>query len=96
MKLQIPSVEPKIITGSDHLDSWSSATWRGVLVNVKIVITTPQVLLDALLHGFASISSIALLVFDEGVNSFSLFRIDSADQRPQLIIVTRGIHTAES
>lgn len=68
MKLQIPSVEPKIITGSDNLDSWSLSTWEGALVNVKIILTTPQVLLDALLHGFVRISSVALFVFDEGKN----------------------------
>lgn len=66
MKLQLPSVEPKIITGNDSLDSWSEFTWQSALVNVKIVITTPQVLLDALVHGFVRISSMALLVFDEG------------------------------
>ncbi|KAI7788663.1 RNase3 domain-containing protein [Diaporthe eres] len=68
IKTQIPSVLPKIVTGSDNLDSWSKSTWDSVLVNVKLVVTTHQVLLDALLHGFVQISSLALIIFDEAHN----------------------------
>lgn len=68
LKAQIPWVQEKVITGSDSVDSWSASTWDTALINVKIVITTPQVLLDALLHGFVNISSLALLVFDEGMS----------------------------
>ena len=66
IKAQIPSALPKVVTGSDTVDSWSQSTWEGVLVNVKVVVTTHQVLLDALLHGFVQISSLALIIFDEG------------------------------
>lgn len=66
LRTQIPSVQTRIITGSHKVDSWSASTWDSVLVNIKIVISTHQVLLDALLHGFVRISSLALLVFDEG------------------------------
>ncbi|KAJ4414286.1 Dicer-like protein 2 [Gnomoniopsis sp. IMI 355080] len=52
-------------TGSGKTQVWSASTWDTALDNIKIVITTPQVLLDALLHGFVCISSLALLVFDE-------------------------------
>ena len=65
-KTQMPSVLAKIVTGADEVDSWSKSTWEGVLFNVKLVVTTPQVLLDALLHGFVQISSLALIIFDEG------------------------------
>lgn len=89
MKLQIPSVEPKIITGSDNLDSWSESTWQCALINVKIVITTPQVLLDALVHGFVRISSVALLIFDEG--QATLFVSDRIQlTKHQHIIVIRN------
>lgn len=82
IKTQIPSVLPKIVTGSDKVDSWSISTWEGVLVNVKVVITTHQVLLDALLHGFVQISSLALIIFDEG-NTISIsFRYSVADTLP--------------
>lgn len=68
IKTQIPSVLPKMITGSDRVDSWARSTWESVLVNVRLVVTTHQVLLDALLHGFVQISSLALIIFDEGRN----------------------------
>lgn len=71
IKAQIPSALPKVITGSSNLDSWSESTWEGVLVNVKVVVTTYQVLLDALLHGFVQTSSLALIIFDEG-NTISM------------------------
>jgi ERCC4-related helicase len=34
---------------------------------VKIVVSTYQVLLDALCHGFMLMDSLALIVFDEGL-----------------------------
>jgi hypothetical protein len=40
IKSQIPSMLPKIVTGADKVDSWSRSTWEGVLVNVKLVVTT--------------------------------------------------------
>lgn len=70
IKAQIPSVLPKIFTGANSPETWCKSTWDGVLVNVKVVLTTHQVLLDALLHGFVQISSLALIIFDEG-NTFS-------------------------
>lgn len=82
IKTQIPSVLPKIVTGSDKVDSWSKSTWEGVLVNVKLVITTHQVLLDALLHGFVQISSLALIIFDEGNTVFTSCRFSVADILP--------------
>lgn len=71
IKAQIPSVLPKIFTGANSPETWCKSTWDGVLVNVKVVLTTHQVLLDALLHGFVQISSLALIIFDEG-NTFSM------------------------
>lgn len=66
VEAQIPSVQAKIITGAEMVNNWSASTWCGALVNVKIVITTPQVLLEALFHGFVQMSTLALLIFDEG------------------------------
>lgn len=40
--------------------------WDGVLHNVKIVVSTYQILLDALNHAFVRMDSLALIVFDEG------------------------------
>lgn len=66
VKDQVPWVQSKLVTGANNVDSWSAVTWEKALTNVKIIITTHQVLLDALIHGFVKISSLALLVFDEG------------------------------
>ncbi|KAL1855798.1 Dicer-like protein 2 [Diaporthe australafricana] len=68
IKTQIPSILPKLVTGSDKVDSWSKTTWEAVLFNAKLVVTTHQVLLDALMHGFVQISSLALIIFDEAHN----------------------------
>lgn len=64
---QIPSVQVKLLSGDDNVDSWSSeAIWSEFLFNVKIVVSTYQILYDALSHAFVTLSSLALIVFDEG------------------------------
>ncbi|GAD94518.1 conserved hypothetical protein [Paecilomyces variotii No. 5] len=48
------------------MDHWSDQKiWDKVLLNIRIVVSTPQVLLDARSRGFVHFSRIALLVFDE-------------------------------
>lgn len=56
-----------LISGSKEPDQWkNSALWQTVLRNNRVVVTTPQVLLDALRHSYVSLSrDISLLVFDE-------------------------------
>ncbi|ROW12958.1 hypothetical protein VPNG_04661 [Cytospora leucostoma] len=66
IKTQIPSVQIKMITGANNVDNWSKSTWEGALINVNVVVSPHQVLLDALIHGFVKISSLALIIFDEG------------------------------
>ena len=64
---QLPAFQSRIITGADKVDYWSSQEiWDAVLENIRIVVSTPQVLLDALTHAFVRLDQIALLVFDEG------------------------------
>ena len=54
--------------GRDGVDKWTDQKlWDAVLTNVRVVVGTPQVLVDALTHGFVRISRLALLVFDEGM-----------------------------
>lgn len=43
--------------------------WDAVLQGVRIVLSTHQVLLDALTHGFVRMGKLALLIFDEGLSS---------------------------
>ncbi|KAL8774370.1 MAG: hypothetical protein Q9209_001121 [Squamulea sp. 1 TL-2023] len=64
---QIPSVQTRLLRGADGVDHWSEQwIWDEVLKDIKIVISTYQILLDALMHGFVQMAKLSLLVFDEG------------------------------
>jgi endoribonuclease Dicer len=56
-----------IISGANEPNQWTNpALWDGVLRTHRIIISTPQVFLDALRHGYISLGrDISLLVFDE-------------------------------
>ena len=56
-----------IISGANEPDQWiNPAIWDRVLRTHRIMISTPQVFLDALRHGYISLGrDISLLVFDE-------------------------------
>ncbi|KAH6688594.1 RNase3 domain-containing protein [Plectosphaerella plurivora] len=60
----------KLLRGEDNIESWSNKeTWNAALLNVRIVISTPQILLDAVAHAFVSMDRLSLIVFDEAHNS---------------------------
>ena len=62
-----------MLSGRDDVDRWTDQkTWDDVLANVRIVLSTYQVLLDALTHGFVKMSKLALLIFDEGSDDTSV------------------------
>lgn len=68
---QIPAVRSKTITGLDNVDRWTNQDiWDTALNDVRIVLSTHQVLFHALAHGFVRISTLALLVYDEGMPIF--------------------------
>ncbi|KAG6909556.1 hypothetical protein DXG01_016804 [Tephrocybe rancida] len=56
-----------IISGSKEPDQWKNASlWQTALRNNRIMVTTPQVLLDALRHSYVSLGrDVSLLIFDE-------------------------------
>ncbi|KAH0578155.1 hypothetical protein H2248_004119 [Termitomyces sp. 'cryptogamus'] len=56
-----------IISGSQEPDQWKNAAlWQTALRNNRVLVTTPQVLLDALRHSYVSLGrDISLLIFDE-------------------------------
>ncbi|KAL0940927.1 dicer-like protein 2 [Colletotrichum truncatum] len=69
LKSQIPSVQIKFLSGDDNVDSWSDQSlWDAVLLNVRVVVSTYQVLLDALSHAFVRLDRLSLIVFDEAHN----------------------------
>ena len=56
-----------MVSGANEPDQWrNAALWDRVLRTHRIMISTPQVFLDALRHGYISLGrDISLLVFDE-------------------------------
>ncbi len=65
----IPSVQTRFLRGED-VELWTEqSVWDAVLKNIRIVVSTPKVLLDGLTHAFVRLESIALLVVDEGDNT---------------------------
>ena len=75
---QLPYIQTKFLSGADGVDRWrDQCTWDDCLQDVRIIVCTYQILLDALIHGFIPMSSLALLIFDEGKHEFiaSLLRL---------------------
>ncbi|KAK2802013.1 Dicer-like protein 2 [Onygenales sp. PD_10] len=63
---QLSAYQTRLLLGSDNVNYWSTQkVWDDMLLNIRVVISTPQVLLDAMTHGFVTMPQIALLVFDE-------------------------------
>jgi len=60
--------------------------WDAVLKNVKIVVSTYQILYDALSHGFVKMESLALIVFDEGKLSPIQFPEGEANLKKPIIV----------
>ena len=60
-----------LIDGSKYPERWaSSEVWQSVKSSYRAVVSTPQVLLDALGHSFIKLGEdIGLLVFDEAHNA---------------------------
>ncbi|KAG8419387.1 Dicer-like protein 2 [Metarhizium acridum] len=92
IRLQAASVPMKLITGNDQVDTWSADTWDTILDGVRVVVSTYQVLLDALCHAFINIDRLSLIIFDEAHNCVG--------KHPGSKIMTdfyhRNKHTAES
>ncbi|KPI43442.1 Dicer-like protein 2 [Cyphellophora attinorum] len=66
MSKQLTQHSFRLITGADNAEYWASQNvWNAALSSYNGVISTPVVLYDALSHGFVSLDSMSLLVFDE-------------------------------
>ncbi|KAI0837301.1 hypothetical protein F5Y06DRAFT_271288 [Hypoxylon sp. FL0890] len=69
LRSQLPAVQVKLLCGADGVDTWTDVrTWNDYLRNVRIVISTHQVLLDAISHAFVGMDRLSLIVFDEAHN----------------------------
>jgi endoribonuclease Dicer len=60
-------VSVRIISGAHEPNQWKNASlWTDVLATNQIIVSTPQVLLDALRHGYILLGTdVSLMVFDE-------------------------------
>ena len=69
IRAQTPGVQSKLILGSDNVEAWSSkpGVWDAVLYNTRVVVSTYQILFDAVTHALVPLSSLGLIVIDEGV-----------------------------
>ncbi|KZM18689.1 hypothetical protein ST47_g10058 [Ascochyta rabiei] len=62
----LPNYNVLVLSGQDDVDHWTEqGVWDAVLQNVRIVLSTHQVLYDALAHAFVRMHDLALLIFDE-------------------------------
>ncbi|KAF3071126.1 Dicer-like protein 2 [Daldinia childiae] len=69
LRSQIPAVQIKTLVGADGVETWSNVRiWDDYLKNVRIVVSTYQVLLDAVNHAFVRMDRLSLIVFDEAHN----------------------------
>lgn len=85
---QISAVKIKFLSGADGVDRWThQALWDAVLSNVHVVVSTYQILLDALTHGFVRMESLALMVFDEGLFPLKFESPNPSNNIPKRIIV---------
>ena len=78
LRNSLPPVHMQFLVGASGVDHWSNQeVWDSVLMpkdpdtgqpteGEAVIVSTHQVLADALSHGFVSMDRIGLLVFDEG------------------------------
>lgn len=57
----------KLLTGQLNIDAWSPQVWPKILGGTRIIVSTFEILHDALTHGFVKMGMLALIVFDEGL-----------------------------
>ena len=67
-RTHLPAFGVRFLSGDDDVDRWTDQViWDAVLKNIRVVVSTHAVLLDALSHGFVQITQLALMIFDEGI-----------------------------
>ncbi|KAJ4013529.1 Dicer-like protein 2 [Fusarium irregulare] len=65
LERQMPSVSMKLLTGQSNIDAWSEDVWPVILEGTRVVVSTFEILRDALDHAFVRMDMLALIVFDE-------------------------------
>ncbi|EQL02310.1 Dicer-like protein 2 [Ophiocordyceps sinensis CO18] len=88
ISLQVTSTRIKLLTGNENVDTWNADTWGREMDDVRIVVSTYQVLLDALSNAFVSINRLALIIFDEAHNC--------VDRHPGSKVMTNFYHSRKN
>ncbi|KAL2257880.1 hypothetical protein VTK26DRAFT_9051 [Humicola hyalothermophila] len=70
IRVQIPGVQSRLICGDSDVAAWSAepGLWDAILLNIRIVVSTYQILFDAVSHALVPLSSLSLIVIDEAHN----------------------------
>ncbi|KAI1745424.1 RNase3 domain-containing protein [Xylaria scruposa] len=69
LKSQIGAAQIKLLSGADNVDTWSDTRiWDDYLKDVRVVVSTYQILFDAISHAFVQFNRLCLIVFDEAHN----------------------------
>ncbi|KAI1753705.1 RNase3 domain-containing protein [Xylaria castorea] len=69
LKSQLGAAQIKLLSGADGVDTWSDTRiWDDYLKDVRVVVSTYQILLDAVTHAFVQFNRLCLIVFDEAHN----------------------------
>uniref|UniRef100_A0A182J388 Dicer-2 n=1 Tax=Anopheles atroparvus TaxID=41427 RepID=A0A182J388_ANOAO len=55
----------RLYTSEVNVDAWKGDRWKQEFAQIQILVSTAQILLDVLRHGYLSPASINLIVFDE-------------------------------
>lgn len=72
-KIHLPSIQMSLMTGDCQLHLWSDQRiWDAMLGDSRLVFSTPAILFDALSHSFVRMTSLALIIFDEGMYTLGL------------------------
>lgn len=85
---QLPAFNFRLVTGLDNADYWDQSTWDIALLNIHTIISTPQILLDALDSGFLALADFSLVVVDEAHHCFG--------GNPLNTIMARHYHTMDA
>lgn len=63
---QLPAYQARVLSSACKCELWSEQwIWDEMLKGIRIVVSTYEILREALVHGFVQMNQLALLVYDE-------------------------------
>ncbi|XP_022645213.1 endoribonuclease Dicer-like isoform X2 [Varroa destructor] len=98
------SVEVGHFVGAMQVDLWSSEEWNNNFEKYGVLVMTPGVFKNVLLHGFMSLESVNVLIFDEChratgddpyVGIMKIYKEIPAESRPLILGLTASVINAQ-